>query len=68
MRVVSLNTLGFRNLVPAEIELVRRLKDRPFMFIGVNGDDDRDVADKAARKSGMNWRSIWASHSAIFWV
>ncbi len=46
-------------MVPAEKELVERMKGRPFVMIGVNGDDDRQKAKAVAAKHGINWRSFW---------
>jgi thiol-disulfide isomerase/thioredoxin len=51
--------------VPNEIELVKRQKGKPFAFIGVNGDEDREAAIKAERQTGMNWPSIWAGASEV---
>jgi thiol-disulfide isomerase/thioredoxin len=45
-------------LVPQERELVRRLADRPFAVVGVNGDRDLAPAVKAATDKGITWRSI----------
>ena len=46
-------------MVPDEKALVERMKGRPFVLIGVNGDDDRAKAKAVAVKEGMNWRSFW---------
>ena len=46
-------------LVPHERELVKRLAGKPFVLVGVNGDEDRDTAKKVARREGMTWRSWW---------
>lgn len=45
--------------VPHEKKLVERLKDKPFVLIGVNGDDDRAKAKRVTLKEGMTWRSFW---------
>lgn len=45
--------------VPHEKKLVERLKDKPFVLIGVNGDDDRAKAKQTTEKEGMGWRSVW---------
>ena len=45
--------------VPHERELVARMKGKPFVLVGVNGDDDRAKARNAMKKYGMTWRSIW---------
>ena len=44
--------------VPHEKKLVERLKDKPFAFVGVNGDDDPAAGKAAAEKTGMTWRSL----------
>jgi thiol-disulfide isomerase/thioredoxin len=46
-------------MVPAEKELVERMKGRPFVMIGVNGDNDRQLARSVSAKQGINWRSFW---------
>ena len=38
-------------MVPHERELVKRLEGKPFVLLGVNGDDDREVA-KTVRVAG----------------
>ena len=45
--------------VPHLKELAERLKDKPFLLLGVNNDADPDAARKAARDAGMTWPS-WA--------
>lgn len=47
--------------VPAEVELVKRMADRPFVLLGVNGDEEKQVAIDTAEKAGINWPSIWAN-------
>ncbi|HEY3788547.1 MAG TPA: TlpA disulfide reductase family protein, partial [Urbifossiella sp.] len=44
--------------VPHEKELVERFKNRPFVLIGVNADDEKDEARKAIAKTGISWRSF----------
>jgi thiol-disulfide isomerase/thioredoxin len=44
-------------LVPQERELVTRLKDQPFAFLGVDCKDDRETARKAMAREGMTWPS-----------
>jgi hypothetical protein len=45
--------------VPHERELVKRLKDKPFALLGINGDQDRDAAKSAVAKEGITWPSWW---------
>ena len=44
--------------VPEEREFVERMDGRPFVMVGVNGDDDLAAAKNAALASKMNWRSF----------
>jgi thiol-disulfide isomerase/thioredoxin len=46
-------------MVPHERKLVGRLKDKPFVMVGVNGDDDRAKAKEVTAKESMTWRSFW---------
>jgi thiol-disulfide isomerase/thioredoxin len=45
--------------VPHEKALVERMKGRPFVLIGVNGDNDREKAKAVSAREGVNWRSFW---------
>ena len=45
-------------LVPHERELVKRLQGKPFVLVGVNGDDDLQAATAAAAERGMTWPSF----------
>jgi len=47
------------SLVPDERALVEKMKGRPFVLLGVNGDDDREKANAIAATEGINWRSFW---------
>ena len=46
-------------MVPQERELVKRMDGRPFVLLGVNGDDDRAEAIEIVMKEGVTWPSIW---------
>jgi thiol-disulfide isomerase/thioredoxin len=46
-------------LIPHERELVKRLEAKPFVLLGVNGDEERDKARQAVRREGMTWQSWW---------
>ncbi len=48
-------------MVPDEKALVERMKGRPFVLIGVNGDEDRAKAKEVSANQGINWRSFWGS-------
>src|SRR5262249_37537408 len=45
--------------IPRERELVKRLEGRSFVFLGVNGDDDREKLGKWLAKNPLPWRSWW---------
>ena len=46
-------------MVPDEKALVERMKGRPFVLLGVNGDEDRELAKSVSAKVGITWRSFW---------
>lgn len=46
-------------MVPHERALVKRFEGKPFVLLGINGDEDRDAAKRAVRERQINWRSWW---------
>ena len=46
--------MGF---LPTEKALAERLKDRPFVLLGVNSDRDRAAVKAASAEKGITWRS-----------
>lgn len=48
-----------QEILPQERSLVTHLKDRPFALLGVNNDEDRELAAKFAEKEQMTWPSWW---------
>jgi len=46
-------------MVPHERELVKRMAGKPFVLLGVNGDDDRVKAAETMTKEKMSWPSLW---------
>jgi thiol-disulfide isomerase/thioredoxin len=46
-------------MVPDEKALVERMRRRPFVLLGVNGDEDREKAKSVSLKEGITWRSFW---------
>ncbi len=58
-------------VVSDEKVLVEKMKGRPFVLMGVNGDEDRAKAKEIAAKEGITWRSFWdggAGHgTALKW-
>lgn len=63
-KVVVLDFWGFWcphcvRLIPHEKLLVERMKDRPFVLLGVNSDANRAETEKYIFELGINWRSWW---------
>jgi thiol-disulfide isomerase/thioredoxin len=48
-----------RQMYPQERRMVERWKDRPFVLLGINCDDDIALAKRAVQKDKLNWRSWW---------
>jgi thiol-disulfide isomerase/thioredoxin len=46
-------------MVPHERSLVERLRGQPFALLGVNGDENKADAERAATREKMTWRSWW---------
>ena len=46
-------------LVPHERTLVERLAGKPFVLLGINGDDDRERAKRAVGEERITWSSWW---------
>jgi thiol-disulfide isomerase/thioredoxin len=49
-------------MVPHERELVKRLEGKPFVLVGVNGDDNEEAAKRATIKHEMTWQSFRKKH------
>lgn len=47
------------SMVPAEKALLERMRGRPFVIVGVNGDEDASRAKEVVARKGINWRSFW---------
>ena len=52
-------------LVPHEKELVERLKDKPFAFLGVNADQEKQDLIDVAKKKEITWRNFWDGEGEI---
>jgi hypothetical protein len=52
--------------VPHERELVTQFSGKPFVLIGVNGDEDKAKALRAVSKNLISWRSFWNGPKAAF--
>lgn len=46
-------------MVPHERALVERLAGKPFVLLGINGDEDRTRAKKVVERERISWRSWW---------
>ena len=45
--------------IPHERALVERLKDEPFVLLGVNMDEDKEEYRKFLLEAGVTWRNSW---------
>lgn len=48
---------GCMEMVPHERSLAERLEGKPFVLLGINGDENREQAKRAIQKERMTWRS-----------
>ncbi len=46
-------------MYPHERSLVEKFKDRPFVILGVNSDEDREQLKETIAKEKLTWRSFW---------
>ena len=46
-------------MYPHERSLVERLKDKPFVLVGMNSDSDLAKLKKTMEKEKITWRSWW---------
>ena len=46
-------------MYPHDRSLVERMKDKPFVLIGVNSDQDREALKKVLEEEQITWRSWW---------
>lgn len=44
-------------MFPHERSLVERLKNEPFVLLGINTDKSKDLYREEAKKNGISWRS-----------
>lgn len=51
--------LPCRAMFPQERSLVERLKDKPFVLLGIANDTDRAKVKKMVEDEGITWRSWW---------
>ncbi|MEQ1892733.1 MAG: hypothetical protein ABL998_09345 [Planctomycetota bacterium] len=53
--------------IPHEKALVERLKNEPFVLLGVNTDDDKDEYRAKLVDHGVTWRSSWQGSTGGPW-
>jgi hypothetical protein len=46
-------------MYPHERSLVSKLKDKPFVILGINSDSNREELKKVMEKEQITWRSWW---------
>jgi hypothetical protein len=46
-------------MYPHERSLVEKLKDKPFVILGVNSDRDKKIPQKLSEAGTVTWRSFW---------
>src|SRR5262245_18711133 len=46
-------------MIPHERSLVEKLKDKPFVIIGVNSDDTKEKLKEVMTKEKITWRSFF---------
>lgn len=47
------------NLIPHARELAEKMKDKPFVLLGVNSDRDRERVKQFVKERNVTWRSWW---------
>jgi thiol-disulfide isomerase/thioredoxin len=47
------------SMVPHNKELVSRMKDRPFVLVGISADQELEDLQAAMQHTGINYRSFW---------
>ncbi len=51
-------------MFPHERSLVSKLKDAPFVLLGVNGDEDLESLKRMNEEQGITWRSFVDFHAS----
>src|SRR3954464_14346146 len=46
-------------MVPHERSLVQRLKNKPFVLLGISHDRERDILKRTEEEKNITWRSWW---------
>src|SRR5262249_46243086 len=46
-------------MYPHERSLVQKFQDKPFVLLGVNSDDDREMVKRVVQEESLTWRSWW---------
>lgn len=50
-------------MIPQERELVAKLADKPFTFLGINSDESRSALRKIIEEQKINWTNIYDGHA-----
>jgi thiol-disulfide isomerase/thioredoxin len=50
-------------MIPDEKKLVARLAKAPFAMVGINTDNDKDMAKKFLAEQGITWTQVWDNGS-----
>jgi thiol-disulfide isomerase/thioredoxin/tetratricopeptide (TPR) repeat protein len=60
------NWCGYcRQMYPVEKALTERLRDQPFVMVGVNCDNDKQELEREIKRHGISWRSWWDNDGRI---
>ena len=46
-------------MYPHERSLVKRLANKPFVLLGINSDEDRELLKNILVEQNLNWRNWW---------
>jgi hypothetical protein len=52
-------------MIPHERSLVERMQGKPFVLLGVNGDDTREELRETVQDKEINWRNWWDGNGKI---
>jgi peroxiredoxin len=52
-----------RDMIPHEKEMVERLHGKPFVLLGISGDEEKEDVTKFVAKEKMPWRQVWEAYT-----
>jgi hypothetical protein len=55
-------------MLPYERSLVTRMKDQPFVLVGINCDQDTNVLQQVGFSEQLTWRNLWNGGSKGPWT